>query len=182
MFWYNKESAAGGIAHRIGDGQRDMEMELDVQITKNDLYDYQLHHAYTSPVGLFGTIVGCCFIVGFLGTGTGLFLIIGLFVLSYFPWMLSIRSAAQAQAPVFQKPLHYRLSEEGLEVSTEDEKQLVPWASIKRASSTGKTIMLHTSKMNAFLFPKRELGERRGEFVQLISRYVAPDKVKIRGI
>lgn len=159
-----------------------MEMEFDVRITKNDLYDYQLHHAYTSPAGLFGTIVGCLFVVGFLNTGTALFLIIGLFVLLYFPWMLRIRAAAAAQAPVFQKPLHYRLSEEGLEVSTEDEKQLVPWESITKAYSTGRTIMLHTSKVNAFLFPKRELKERGSEFVQVISRYVAPGKVKIRGV
>ena len=30
-------------------GDAKMEMEFDIQITKKDLYDYQLHHAYTSP-------------------------------------------------------------------------------------------------------------------------------------
>ena len=146
-----------------------MEMELDVQITKKDLYDYQLHHAYTSPSGLFGTIVGCLFVVGFINTGTPLYLVIGAFIILYFPWTL-----------VFRKPLHYRLSEEGLEISTEEEKQPVSWESITKASSTGKTIMLYTSRTNAFLFPKRVLGERSGEFVQLVSRYVAPDKMKIK--
>lgn len=159
-----------------------MEMEFDVQITKKDLYDYQLYHAYTSPSGLFGTIVGCLFIVGFLNTGTPLYLVIGAFVILYFPWTLHIKAASQAQTPVFKKPLHYRLSEEGLEISTEEESQLVSWESITKASSTGKTIMLYTSKVNAFLFPKRVLGERSGEFVRLISTYVAPEKVKIRGV
>lgn len=159
-----------------------MEMEFDIQITKKDLYDYQLHHAYTSPSGLFGTIVGCLFIVGFFNTGTPLYLIIGAFVILYFPWTLHIKAASQAQAPVFKKPLHYRLSEEGLEISTEEEKQLVSWESITKASSTGKTVLLHTSKVNAFLFPKRELGERNGEFVQAISRYVSPEKVKIKTV
>lgn len=72
------------------------------------------------------------------------------------------------------------MSEEGLEISTEEEKQLVSWESITKASATGKTIMLYTSRVNAFLFPKRALGERSGELVQVISRYVAPEKVKIR--
>lgn len=157
-----------------------MEMELDVQITKKDLYDYQLHHAYTSPSGLFGTIVGCLFVVGFINTGTPLYLVIGAFIILYFPWTLHIKAAAQAQSPVFRKPLHYRLSEEGLEISTEEEKQPVSWEGITKASSTGKTIMLYTSRTNAFLFPKRVLGERSGEFVQLVSRYVAPDKMKIK--
>lgn len=159
-----------------------MDMEFDVQITKKDLYDYQLHYAYTSPSGLFGTIVGCLFLVGFFNTGTPLYLIIGAFIILYFPWTLHIKAASQAQAPIFKKPLHYRLSEEGLEVSTKEEKQLVPWKDITKASSTGKTILLYTSKVNAFLFPKRELGERREAFVQAISRYVAPEKVKIKAV
>lgn len=157
-----------------------MEMELDVQITKRDLYDYQLYHAYTSPSGLFGTIVGCLFVVGFINTGTPLYLVIGAFIILYFPWTLHIRAASQAQSPVFRKPLHYKLSEEGLEISTEEEKQLVAWESITKASATGKTIMLYTSKVNAFLFPKRVLGERSGEFVKVVSRYVAPEKMKIK--
>ena len=159
-----------------------MEMELDVQVTKKDLYDYQLYHAYTSPSGLFGTIVGCLFVVGFFNTGTPLYLVIGAFIILYFPWTLHIKAASQAQSPVFKKPLHYRLSEEGLEVSTEEEKQLVPWESITKASATGKTIMLYTSKVNAFLFPKRVLGEKCGEFVKIVSRYVAPDRMKIKTV
>lgn len=159
-----------------------MEMEFDVRITKKDLYDYQLHHAYTSLSGLFGTIVGCLFLVGFFNTGTPLYLLIGAFIILYFPWTLHIKAASQAQTPIFKKPLHYRLSEEGLEISAEEEKQLVPWTDITKASSTGKTILLYTSKVNAFLFPKRELGERKGEFVQAVSRYVTPDRVKIKAV
>ena len=118
-----------------------MEMELDVQITKKDLYDYQLHHAYTSPSGLFGTIVGCLFVVGFINTGTPLYLVIGAFIILYFPWTLHIKAAAQAQSPVFRKPLHYRLSEEGLEISTEEEEML---AAAKRACDK-VIVVLNTS-------------------------------------
>ncbi len=158
-----------------------MEMELDVQITKKDLYDYQLHHAYTSPIGLFGTIVGCLFLVGFFHTGTGLYLILGLFIILYFPWMLFIRSGQQAMSPAFREPFHYRFSEEGIEVSRGEEKQLISWDMVIKASATGKSILLYTSKVNAFIFPKRVLGERSGEFIRLVSMYVTPDKVKIRG-
>ncbi len=158
-----------------------MEMELDIQITKKDLYDYQLSYAYTSPSGLFGTIIGCLFLVGFLNTMTPLYLIIGLFVILYFPWMLHIKAAQQAASPAFKEPLHYRLFEEGIEVSRGEEKQLVPWERVTKAGATGKSILLYTSKVNAFIFPKRTLGERSGELIRIISLYVAPDKVKIRG-
>lgn len=158
-----------------------MEIELDIQITKKDLYDYQLHYAYTSPAGLFGTIVGCLFIVGFFNSGTPLYLLIGLVIILYFPWMLNIRSAQQAASPAFKEPLHYRISEEGVEVSRGEEKQLVPWDGVIRAVSTGKSILLYTSKVNAFIFPKRVLKERTGAFIQTVSSYLPPDKVKIRG-
>lgn len=159
-----------------------MEMELDVQITTKDMYDFQLYHAYTSPSGLFGTIVGCLFVVAFINTRTPLYLVIGAFIILYFPWMLRIRALSQAKSPIFKEPLHYRLSEEGLEISAGEEKQMAPWESITKVSATGKMIMLYTSKLNAFLFPKRVLGERCGEFVQVVSRYVAPDKMKIKTV
>lgn len=159
-----------------------MEMEFDVQIIKKDLYDYQLHHVYTSPAGLFGTIVGCLFLVGFANTGTPLYLLIGIFIILYFPWTLSIKAAQQAASPAFKEPLHYRLSEEGVEVSRGEEKQLLEWKNFQKAVSSGKSILLYTSKINAFIFPKRELGEKTAQLVRIISTHMEPAKVKIRGI
>lgn len=158
-----------------------MEMELDIQITKKDLYDYQLHYAYSSPAGLFGTIVGCLFLVGFFRAGTILYLLIGLFIILYFPWMLYLKSAQQAASSAFKEAFHYKFSEEGIEVSRGEESQHIPWDAITKAAATGKSILLYTSKVNAFIIPKRILGERGNEFIRLISMYVSPDKVKIRG-
>ena len=49
-----------------------MEVEFDVQMTSADLYDYMLHHTFTSPSGLIGAVAGALMIVaGFAGSGLG---------------------------------------------------------------------------------------------------------------
>lgn len=158
-----------------------MEMEFDVQIKKKDLYEYQLHHAYTTPAGLLGTTVGIALIVSYMGNHYGLCLIAGLFLVLYFPWTLNIQSAKQAQQPIFKNPLHYKVSEEGLEVSQGEASQLVEWSSFTKAISTRTNIVLYTSKVNAYVFPQRELGQRTNDLVKIVSLNMPPEKVKIRG-
>ena len=51
-----------------------MELEFDVKITANVLYDYMLRHTYYSASGLIGTIVGALMIVYFFYRGGIIFL------------------------------------------------------------------------------------------------------------
>ena len=59
-----------------------MELEFDVRITANVLYDYMLRHTYYSMSGLIGTIVGALMFVCFFFRGDVIFLIAGRFGLS----------------------------------------------------------------------------------------------------
>ena len=52
-----------------------MELEFDVKITGNILYDYMLRHTYYSASGLIGTIVGAVMVVYFFSGGGTIFLI-----------------------------------------------------------------------------------------------------------
>ena len=42
-----------------------MEVEFDVKIDSGVLYDYMLHHTYTSFAGVVGTTVGALMLVAF---------------------------------------------------------------------------------------------------------------------
>lgn len=158
-----------------------MEMEFDVKIIKKDLYDYQLYHTYTSVPGLFGTIVGCLFLIAFFRTMTVLYLIVGIFLLLYLPWILNIRAGQQAASPLFQEPLHYHFTDEGVEVSQGEQQQQITWDIFTKAVSTRKSIILYTTKVNAFIFPRRDLGEKTNDFIEMVSTHMPPAKVKIRG-
>lgn len=159
-----------------------MELEFDVKITASVLYDYMLRHTYYSASGLIGTIVGALLIVGFFSGGGVIFLIAGTVILFYLPWSLFLKSRQQVvNTPAFKEPLHYKLTEEGIEVSQGGEVQKQAWNEMHKAVSTQRSIIVYTSRISASIFPKRDLGESVNRVIEIISTHMPPDKVKIRG-
>lgn len=109
-------------------------------------------------------------------------LIIGAVILLYLPWTLFIKSKQQAlNTPAFKKPLHYRLSDEGIEVSQDGTTEKMGWENMYRAVSTTHSIVVYTTRTSACIFPKKDLGENRYKVIEIISTHMPPKKVKIRG-
>ena len=159
-----------------------MEIVFDVKITTNILYDYLLQHTYSRLPGLMGTLVGVLMLFLFAANKQPLILIIALVILLYLPWTLFLRAASQAKTtPAFQKPLHYRLSDEGIEVSQDGTTEQMAWEGMVKAISTPKSIVVYTTAVNACIFPKRDLGDRKYKVIEIISTHMPPKKVKIRG-
>lgn len=158
-----------------------MEVEFDIKVTPSVLYDYLLYHTYSSASGLIGAVVGALLVVAFfMGSGV-LCLIAGIIILAYLPWTLFIKSRQQYLAnPAFKNTLHYKLTEEGIEVSQNEEVQSQKWEDMYKAVSTPKSLILYTSPVNASIFPKRDLGEKTSGVIEIISTHMPPKKVKIR--
>ena len=159
-----------------------METEFDVRITANILYDYMLHHTYSSLPGIMASMVGVLMLVLFASNRQPLCLIIGAVILLYLPWTLFIKSRQQAlSTPAFRKPLHYRLSDEGIEVSQDDTTEQMGWDGMVKAVSTLHSIVVYTTPVNACIFPKKDLGDNKYKVIEIISAHMPPKKVKIRG-
>ncbi len=159
-----------------------MEIEFDVKVTSNILYDYMLHHTYSSISGLIGSLVGVLMLILFASNRQPICLIIGMVILLYLPWTLFIKSRQQAlNTPAFKKPLHYRLSEEGIEVSQDDTTEQMGWDGMYKAVSTTHSIVVYTTRTSACIFPKNDLGESKYKVIEIISTHMPPRKVKIRG-
>lgn len=159
-----------------------MEVEFDVKINAGVLYDYMLHHTYTGSAGILGSAVGALGVVAFFMNGYPLYLILGVIILFYQPISLYLRAKKQALNPVFKEPLHYKMTEEGVTVSQKETEQFQAWDDMHKAVSTGRSIILYTSKVNASIFPRKELGEKQAEVVAMISTHMPPKKVNIRGV
>ena len=155
-------------------------MEFDVQIKSGDLYDYMMKHTYNSPAGLLGSVVGALMVVVGLAKMYVLFIVLGAVLLLYLPYTLFIKSKRQSLNPVFQKPLHYRVDEDGITVSQGEVSETQKWENIYKAISTSKSIIVYTSKVNAWIFPKRELGDETMRLIQMIVTHMDASKVKIR--
>lgn len=159
-----------------------MQVEFDVNITPGVLYDYLLSHTYRSLSGLVGTIVGVLLIIGFAMTMKVPYLIAGIVIVGYIPWTLFIKSRQQYLSnPSFKQPIHYLLDDEGIEVSQDGEVQRIAWADTVKALSTGANVLIYTSKVNACILPKKDLGEKKVQVYAAISTHMDPKKVHIRG-
>ncbi|MDY4095104.1 MAG: YcxB family protein [Lachnospiraceae bacterium] len=159
----------------------EMEIEFDVRIDAGVLYDYMLHHTYSSFSGVLGTAVGALILVGFAATGYVIYLIAGIVILAYLPWSLFLRSRQQMlNTPAFKEPLHYRMTQEGVEISQKEAKEFQKWEDMYKAVSTSKSIILYTSSVKASIFPRSDLGDQQAAVIEMISRHMPPKKVKIK--
>ncbi len=158
-----------------------MKCEFDVQMTTSALYDYNMYHTYTGAAGIVGTAAGAVFIILYAAYMQPVYLVAGLLLILYSPVMLYINSCKQIKLnPVYKKPLHYVLDEEGVTVTSGDESLSVPWSDMYRARSTNQSILLYTGPKSAWVFPKKDLKEQRYDVIEIISTHLDPAKVKIR--
>lgn len=158
-----------------------MKLEFDVNMTSSALYDYNMHHTYTSSAGIVGTAFGAMLLIIYVSNMQPAFLFAGLVVILYSPVALWINSKKQVKLnPMFRNPLHYVMDDEGVTVSQGDQEISVTWEQMFKAQSTNQSLLLYTGKNNAWVFPKKDLGEKRYDVIEMISTHMPPEKVKIK--
>ena len=159
-----------------------MEMEFDVKITGGILYDFLMYHNYSKISNLIANIVGALVLIGGIANSHVMFIICGAILLLYMPISLFMKAKQQQLAsPAFKKPLHYKLSEEGVFVSQDGQEEMQKWDDMYKAVSTPKSIILYTTRVNACIFPRKDLGTDVPKLMEIISTNMDPKKVKIRG-
>ena len=159
-----------------------MEVEFDVKISCGNLYDYLVHFTYGSMQGIIGTVAGAFFLVEYFISYQLIFLFAGIMILGYLPFSLFLKAKQQSLNPAFKKPLHYKLTNEGVTVSQGEEEQSQKWEDMYKAGSTVGSVLLYTAKRNASIFPKKQLREQGvyEKTVEMISTHMPPKKVNIR--
>ena len=166
-----------------------MSVKMDVQMTPRAMYDFLLYHTYSHLSGLIGAIFGVVVLgLGIRAMAQGdytagmMFFFFAAVFLVMTPLTLKSKAKAQVKTtPMFQKPITYELTEEGITISQEDQQTEVKWEEFQKAVSTNRTLILYT-RVRALVFPKEALGEQYTAAVQMISTHMAPAKVKIRQV
>ena len=72
------------------------------------------------------------------------------------------------------------MTEEGVEISQKEAKEFQKWEHMYKATSTGKSIILYTSNVNACIFPRADLKEKEVAVIEMISKHMPVNKVKIK--
>lgn len=161
--------------------KEDVLYEVDVHMSASVLYDYMLRHTYMSLTGPLATVLGLMCILFFVKGGGILYLLAGIVIIVYLPWNLFLSAKRQALTnEAFKKPLHYSFTKEGIYVSQGETMQMQRWENMHKAVSTGKSVIVYTSKVNASIFPRADLGNETPVLLEILCRYMDPAKVKFK--
>ena len=167
-----------------------MTVKFDVKMTRNAMFDFMLHTAYTSLSGILGVVFGGIMLVlgiqktmeGIYNMAAAFFLFAGIFLVGN-PINMWMRSKEQVtKSSMFQKPITYELMEEGVRVTQGDQSIVNEWKEFHRAVSTRQSVILYVTKVRALIFPKESLGEQYASAVEMIHTHMPPKKVRIHRI
>lgn len=165
-----------------------MSVKFEVKMTDKIMYDFLLYHTYTHMSGLLGAMVGVLALgmgMNYLLAGDSMaampaFILAALFLVVT-PVSLKGKAKTQVQrAKMFQKPLQYELTEEGVTVRQDDLEVTNKWGDFSKAVSTNRAVILYVTRMRALIFPKESMGEQYESTVKMISTHMPPKNVKIR--
>ncbi len=156
-------------------------VEVEIQLTPGDLYDFNLRHSYSSLSGILSTAVGLVGVIYGIYAKYWLLLIVGAILLVYTPLVLLLKAnQTYSLTPAMKKPLKYSFDESGLTVSQDENSQTYEWKDVVKAVSTGRSIIINTTKYNATIIPRSQAGEKLPLVIQAISAGLEPKKNKIR--
>lgn len=164
-------------------------IKFDVQMTPRIMYNFMIHHTYTSLSGILGVVFGVLsLIIGLYrqtqGTGDSwMFFVFAAVFIIYMPVTLWLKSAKQVKTtPMFQKPITYEMTETGLVISQGDQSTENAWDNFQKVISTKQSLLLYISKVRAIVLPKEQMGEQYTAAVKWISTHVDPAKVNIKDV
>ncbi len=158
-----------------------MSVEFDVKMTTGKMYDYMLRHTFTSFAGIVGEFLGIVLVAGFFVYGSWLYLIAGTVCVFYQPVALYLRSRRQVKnTAAFSAPLHYRLDDTGVTVTSGEDSDSLPWDRMYKAVSTTRSVILYTNRVTACIFPKEDMGDVKDVVIAMISAHMDPKQVNIR--
>lgn len=168
--------------------EKKLSIKITVNMTDKIMFDFLLHHTYTHLSGLFGAFLG---VVG-LGLGihsmmqgdttmTYVGFLLAMMFLIVNPIQLKNRAKAQVKhSQMFQKPLEYEFTEEGIIVRQDGVEATSTWAEFEKAINTNQSIVLYITRMRALIFPKKSMGEEYEAIIKMIHTHMPPAKVKIK--
>lgn len=152
------------------------EAEFDIRLTAGELFAFTMHHTYSSVSGIaglfisIGSLVLCALRFKHFDSTTIMALIItGLLFTVVQPVMLYFKSSVQVKKnESISGDLHYRLSEEGIEISQGEQQAFVKWHELRKRKITKNAMYLYMSPVRAFIFPEKQCGSSYNEAVSIV--------------
>lgn len=165
-----------------------MPIKFDITLTTKDMYRFNLYQTYTGFQGWFSVAVSIfAFAMGVSTFGevsaarTALYFVFGILLLVYLPLTLYVRSKHNiAVSEVLKYPLHFSVGEDGFTVSQKEESANLPWEQIYKMVATKSNVLVYSSRINAYVIPREQLGDAYGELAKLAGRKLPKYRLKMK--
>ena len=165
-----------------------MSAEFEVTVTQQDMFQFNIYHAYHGVQGILATMVGIwVLITAGITFGkvspmyTVLYLILGIVFLVYVPANLYLRSKHQIKSSeTLQHALHYKIDEAGVHVSQGEQTADLEWKQIYKMVSNKNQLLIYSSRVNAYIIPKSQIGEQYGVFLQIAGGHLPKYRYKVK--
>lgn len=166
-----------------------MKVSFDIKLDAKDLYKFNMMQAYKGMQGflsiLLPVLVFAYAVVTFgqVSIGTTLVYVgLGVMFLVYVPvslWMRVKKIMADSNNAI-SKELHYEFSEDSIRVSVEEENVEFKWENIFQMKSTKDMVLVYTNRINAYILPKAQLGDKYKELSELGHEKLEKFRIKMK--
>lgn len=154
--------------------------EFDVDLQLDDLYRYTMRHTYFQLSGVFGILISVgslvlCFLNRRIYSSSTIFVLIfvGLLFTVIQPVMLYSKCKMQIKKNKgINAPLHYTLSEQGIEIEQQDQSAEVKWYDVRKVVKARAGLYIYMSPARAFIFPKKQCGQEYEEIASMVAAQV----------
>lgn len=165
-----------------------MSVNFDIKLNWKDLFRFNLYQSYVGfqgvvailmPVIIF-VIAGITLSQGVYGYGL-LYILGGIVVLLYLPFTLYARAKnTMKKNAVLANTLHYKVDEHSIGVEQGGETGELPWEHVYKMVSTKHLIMVYSSRVNAYLIPVEQLGEKYSALKKIAEKQLPKYRVRLR--
>lgn len=163
-------------------------IELDVTMTFEDMYRFNIYHVYHNSQGVLSVILAVLLVlVSILSWGdvnvtyNVLYLLAGALIVLYVP--LTLRGKVKKQmknSEVYQQPIHYTFDEQGITTRFGDQSVTMPWKQLYKLVSTKHMVLLYGGRIRANVIPRDQLADQYDALYELAKSQMDSYRFKMK--
>ena len=166
-----------------------MKVSFDVKLEAKDLYKFNIAQAYKGMQGFLSVLLPVlvfAYAVSTYGTvsfgSTLVYVGLGIMFLVYVPISLWLRVKKLVNNPnnALSKSIHYDFEEDVIRVSVEEESVEFKWENIFQLKTMGDLVLVYTNRINAYILPKTQLGEKYMELSNIAHKKLEKYRIKMK--
>lgn len=163
------------------------DIQVEIQISKKELFRFLLYHNYCRIIGIVGLIFSVACLVGAVFTfgnvkitSTLLLLLLAALFTVYQPLMLYRKAVVQSRHPVLKKAAHYLFDETGITVSQGENHAFIAWNEVWKVVERKREIYIFVDPVRANIISKNQAGKQAAQIMKAAKEHMDASRVKGR--